>query len=119
MRLKTPKYVKHIIKEKLSLDSAAFLYRNGSESPLYCISDRYSPFVQGEDPEAIISLIKEGERDFQLRLAITGSYHVEKPSYYTREPREWHEWCWIYIPRSEFLKIASFLVKVFKRGLKS
>jgi len=113
--LKGPKYVKHILRETVRLDSAAFLYRNGSEEPLYCISDRYSPFVQGEEPETVISLIKEGSRDYQLRLAVQGDYHVEKPSYYIKNPNEWCEWMWICIPRAEFLKIAGFLVKVFRR----
>ncbi|RLG47224.1 MAG: hypothetical protein DRN90_05300 [Thermoproteota archaeon] len=117
--LRSPKYVKHILRETISLDSVAFLYRNGSEEPLYCISDRHSPFVEGEDPQAVISLIREGERDFQLRLAVRGEYHVEKPRYFVRDPNEWKEWLWICIPRSELLKIAGFLVKVFRRGLRA
>jgi len=110
-----PKLVQHIIREDVKLDSVAFLYRNGGEQPLYCISDRYSPFVEGEKPEAVLSLIKEGSRDYQIRLAVQGDYHVEKPSYYIKDPQEWQEWAWICIPHSEFLKIASFLVKVFRR----
>ena len=117
--MKSPKYVRHLIHETLHLDSAAFLYRNGFEEPLYCISDRYSPFVEGEDPQAVISLIKEGNRDYQIRLAVQGAYHVEKPSYYVKDPVEWCEWLWICIPRCEFLKLAGFLVRVFKRGLKA
>ena len=116
--MRSPKYVRHILRETISLDSAAFLYRNGSEEPLYCISDRYSPFVKGEAPQAVISLIKEGDRDFQVRLAVRGDYHVEKPRYFVRDPNEWKEWLWICIPRSELLKLCSFLVKVFRKGLK-
>jgi len=44
---------------------------------------------------------------------------VEKPSYYVKDPVEWREWLWICIPRCEFLKLAGFLVRVFKRGLKA
>ena len=114
-RPRLPKLVRHIFCETVRLDSAAFLYRNGEEQALYCISDRYSPFVSGEKPEAVISLIKEGSRDFQIRLAVSGDYHVEQPSYYVKDPQEWQEWAWICIPRAEFLKLAAFLVKVFRR----
>ena len=114
--MKSPKYVRHLIRETLHLDSAAFLYRDRSREPLYVISDRYSPFNPEEEPVAVVSLIKEGNRDFQMRLAVRGEHHVEKPSYYVKDPNEWVEWIWIIIPKRELLKLCSFLVRVFKGG---
>jgi len=51
-----------------------------------------------------------------MRLAVRGAYHIEKPSYYVKDPNEWVEWIWIIIPKRELLKLCSFLVRVFKGG---
>jgi hypothetical protein len=102
---KKPKYVHHLIREAVILDSAAVKV----DSDTYIISDRCSPFKAGEKPEAVVSLIKEGDRDYQLRIAVRGEFHREKPFYYVVPPDEWIEWAWIIIPRSEFRKLMRIL----------
>ena len=111
--IRRPKYVNHVIKPLIvRLDSAAFLFRNGTNDPLYAISDRYSPFGVGEQPEAVISLIKEGNRDLQLRLAVRGRYHVERLSYYTKDPRLWAEWGWLIFSQPEIARIRQYLALI-------
>jgi len=108
---KRPKYANHIFSRVFRLDSASFLYRGGDSDPVYCISDRYSPFVKGEDPKAKVSIILEGDRPYQLRIAVRGHYHIEKPSYYVKDPREWAEWLWIIFPQDEISRLRWFLAR--------
>jgi len=115
MTEKQPRYCNHILKETIIIDSASFLFREGEADPIYCISDRYSPFVKGEEPEARLSLIKEGDRDFQLRIAIVGEYHLEVPRYFVTPPDQWREWLWIIIPKAELLKLLKFISHTRRR----
>jgi len=109
---KRPKYANHVIKPLIvRLDSAAFLFQNGTNEPLYVISDRYSPFVKGESPEALVSIILEGNRPYQLRIAVRGNFHVEKPSYYVKDPRDWFEWGWLIFPQPEISRLKRFLAR--------
>jgi len=108
---KRPKYATHILSKVFQLDSAAFLFRNGDDV-YYCISDRHSPFVSGENPVAKISLIKEYNRPYQLRIGIRGSYHIEPLSYFVKDPREWIEWIWIIFPQSVISDLRLFLTEV-------
>jgi len=108
--LKRPKYVNHVFSEVFQLDSASFLFKNRDIS-YYCISDRYSPFVKGEDPKAKVSIILEGNRPPQLRIAVRGSYHLEKPRYYVKDPEKWIEWIWIIFPQGEISRLRWFLAR--------
>ena len=108
---KRPKYANHILSKVFQLDSASLLFKNG-DVLYYCISDRYSPFVNGEDPVAKVSLIKEYNRPYQLRIGIRGSYHIEPLSYFVKDPREWVEWIWIIFPQSVISDLRLFLTKV-------
>jgi len=108
--LKRPKYANHIFSRVFQLDSASFLFRSGDLS-YYCISDRYSPFVKGEDPKAKVSIILEGDRPYQLRIAVKGSYHLEKPRYYVKDPKEWVEWIWIIFPQDAISRLRWFLAR--------
>ena len=116
-----PKYVNHIIFEIFHLDSVAFLVRDPSLliDPIYIISDRFSPFAREEKPEAKISIISWREGDYQLRIAVRGSYHVEKPSYYVIDPSKWFEWGWIIFPQHEISRFRQFLARFIdeKTGL--
>ncbi|RLG95001.1 hypothetical protein DRO29_06085 [Candidatus Bathyarchaeota archaeon] len=79
--------------------------------PVYIISDRYSHVVKGEKPEAVISVILEGNRPYQLRIAIRGNFHVEKLSYYVKDPQNWLEKGWIIIPAYEIVKLRRYLAR--------
>jgi len=103
--MQRPKYVRHLVREVIILDSAAFLTPRHE----YVISDRYSPFADGEEPEAVLSLIMEGDRPYQVRLAVRGRRHVEEPSYYVKPPSTWREWGWIIIPSSQLRKVIRVL----------
>ena len=107
-----PKLVRHIIREEVKLDSVAFLYRNGKEQPRYIISDREGRFVKGEKPMATFSLIKEGRRDFQIRVGIRGRFHIERLRYYVKDPKYWLEWGWMIIPISQISKLRHFLKSI-------
>ena len=111
-RQRLPKLVRHIIREDIRLDSIAFLYRNGRDQPLYIISDREGRFVKGEKPMATLSLIKEGTRDFQIRVGIKGRFHIEKLGYYVKDPKYWLEWGWMVIPISQISKLRNFLKSI-------
>ncbi|MEM2567391.1 MAG: hypothetical protein QXH20_02825 [Candidatus Bathyarchaeia archaeon] len=92
---KKPKYANHIWTEKtvISLDSVAFLCPNCG---YYVISD----VSKGENPKAAANWInypKTGQ--VQFRVAVSGAYHVERLSYYTKLPNEWKEWQWIIFSR--------------------
>jgi len=113
--LRQPRYVRHILKERVTLDSASFLFRDGIRDPLYCISDVNSPIVEGERPIARFSLIKEAKHDFQLRIAIVGDYRIEKPRYYVKDPNEWLEWGWIIIPHTQLDNIELFIQECKRR----
>ena len=110
--IRRPKYVNHVIREVFQLDSAAYIFR-GSKSkpvdPIYVISDRYSHVVSGEKPEALVSIILEGNRPYQLRIAVRGDFHLESPSYYVVDPRDWAEWIWIIFPQPEISRFRRFL----------
>ncbi|MEM3591764.1 MAG: hypothetical protein QW702_06665 [Candidatus Bathyarchaeia archaeon] len=115
-----PKYVNHIVSDVFDLDSVAFLAKDPSLiDPLYIISDRSSPFAEGEKPEAKISIISWREGAYQLRIAVRGSYHVEKPSYYVIDPSKWFEWGWIIFPQHEISRLRQFLARFIdeKTGL--
>jgi len=115
-----PKYVNHIVSDVFDLDSVAFLAKDPSLiDPLYIISDRFSPFAEGEKPEAKISIISWREGAYQLRIAVRGSYHVEKPSYYVIDPSKWFEWGWIIFPQHEISRLRQFLARFIdeKTGL--
>lgn len=101
-----PKYASHVLPpERLDLDSCAVLV----DSETYLISDRKNgPY---EQPEAKVSVI-EYNGTLQLRLAIRGNKHLEKPSYYVNNPEKWVEWCWITIPVSELEKLKKVCKKV-------
>jgi len=118
MTERKPRFIQnHILKGTISLDSASFLYRDGEADPLFCIADRYSNFVKGEDPKVRLSLIKEGPRDFQLRIAVLDGhdrrpgYHTERPRYYSIDPNNWLEWGWIIFPKSSFKELLEFLFR--------
>ncbi|MEM3629088.1 MAG: hypothetical protein QXE06_06930 [Candidatus Bathyarchaeia archaeon] len=52
--------------------------------------------VLGECPfchEPVKNYPKTGQ--VQFRLAVSGAYHIERLSYYTKLPSEWKEWGWI------------------------
>ena len=111
---KRPKYANHKICEILNLDSAAFLYRdptNNLAEPLYLISDRFSPFVEGEKPKATVSIIREKGRPYQLRIAVRGAFHIEKLSYYVKDPYYWVEWGWLIFPQYEIPHFRQILVQ--------
>jgi len=110
--LKRPKYANHIFSRVFQLDSASFLYRSANSDPVYCICDRHSPFVKGENPVAKVSLIKEPNRPYQLRIGIRGSYHIEPLSYFVKDPREWIEWIWIVFPQSVISDLRLFLTEI-------
>ena len=116
--LKRPKYVNHVFSEVFQLDSASFLYRSADSDPVYCISDRYSPFVKGEDPKAKVSIILEGDRPYQLRIAVRGSYHLEKLRYHVKAPEKWIEWIWIIFPQSEISRLRWFLARFVDENTK-
>ena len=110
--LRKPKYVNHLIREVFRLDSVAFLFKGGLPNvsdPLYIISDRFSPFAKGENPIAKVSIIPWKEETYQLRIAIKGNYHVEKLSYYVKDPKKWVEWAWIIFPQHEISRLRRFL----------
>jgi len=110
--LRKPKYVNHVIKPIIvRLDSAAFLFKDPSNmvEPVYIISDRYSHVVKGENPQALISIILEGDRPHQLRMAIRGDFHLEKPSYYVKDPRDWVEWGWLIFSQPEIARLRQYL----------
>ena len=112
--VRRPKYVNHVLREVFHLDSAAFLYRGDISNPIkpvYVISDRYSPFVKGEKPEALVSIILEGNRPYQLRIAVRGDFHLESPSYYVVDPHDWVEWIWIIFPQPEISRLRRFLAQ--------
>ncbi|MEM2561838.1 MAG: hypothetical protein QXT06_05870 [Candidatus Bathyarchaeia archaeon] len=120
--MKKPKYANHVIRDIFRLDSAAFLFKGDSlhpVDPVYVISDRFSPFVKGEKPEARVSIILEENRPYQLRIAIKGDFHVEKPSYYVIDPSDWFEWGWIIFPQYEISRLRQFLARFIdeKTGL--
>lgn len=105
MGLKT---VKDLISKDIDIDSAAYLFQN-KDKTMYVISDRYSPNFPDEYPNAHFSLIIEGDRDHQLRIAISGKYHLEHPSYFSLDPKKWKTWNWICIHKKEINKLISFL----------
>ncbi|MEM3526127.1 MAG: hypothetical protein QXV37_01825 [Candidatus Jordarchaeaceae archaeon] len=114
-----PKYANHITSDIFDLDSVAFLVKDPSLiDPLYIISDRSSPFAEGEKPEAKISIIS-WKGAYQLRIAIRGDFHVEKPSYYVIDPSYWLEWGWIILPQYEIARLRQFLARFIdeKTGL--
>ena len=109
-RIRKPKYANHVIKELFSLDSACFLLKNDGNY-VFQISDRYSPIAQGEIPEAIVSIIFNAKRGYQLRIAVRGKFHLETPSYYTKRPNSWLEWGWIIFPQTEISRLRRFLAR--------
>jgi len=109
---KYPKYVRHVIRENFNLDSAAYIFRGDLSNPVepvYVISDRFSPFVKGEKPKATVSIILEGNRPYQLRIAVKGDFHVENLSYYVIDPCSWVEWGWLLFPQYEISRLRRFL----------
>lgn len=104
MGLKT---VKHLVRKKFDIDSVAYLYKN-QEDLKYVISDRFSPVRNGEKPKAEFSLIKEGDRDHQIRIACEGDFHIEKPFYYELNPNEWRTWNWICVHEREIFQLKKF-----------
>ena len=109
-RNRKPKYANHVIKELFSLDSACFLLKNDGNY-VFQISDRYSPIAEGENPEAIVSIIFNTKRGYQLRIAVRGKFHLETPSYYTKHPNSWLEWGWIIFPQTEISRLRRFLAR--------
>jgi len=97
-----PKYARHIWKsEEIPIDSISFL-ANG----LMHISDQ----CNNEDPRMVMSFINyPRERRTQLRLAFSGKFHVERPTYYRIDPVYWKERCWIIIPIEQIERIIQFL----------
>jgi len=109
-RNRKPKYANHVIKELFSLDSACFLLKDNGNY-VFQISDRYSPIAEGENPQAVISIINNAKRGIQLRLAVRGSFHFEVPCYYVKHPTSWLEWAWILFPLEEISRLHNFLVE--------
>jgi len=100
--MKTP----HIIAKKdYLLHSCAFLADDN-----YYISDREN---EGEEPTLSLSLIKYKGIP-QIRLAVSGKFHKEKPSYFTKHPIEWKEKVWIILSIEEAKEIKEFLEEVIK-----
>lgn len=107
--IRKPKYVNHVISDIFDLDSVAFLAKDPLLiDPLYVISDRSSPFAEEEKPEAKVSIIP-WRGSYQLRIAIRGSCHIERPSYYVIDPSDWFEWGWIIFPQYEISRLRQFL----------
>jgi uncharacterized protein (DUF1015 family) len=94
----------HIAKKEYLLDSASFI------SDKYYISDREN---ENEDPRAVVSLIKYKGKA-QIRIAVSGNFHAEEPSYYTKDPKEWKEKIWIIFNIEEAKEIKEFLEEVLK-----
>jgi len=104
--IRTPKYANHLTKrERVILDSVGVLV----DGETYVISDRRNE--PHEQPEARVSII-EYNGTYQLRLGIRGNKHLEKPSYFSINPGEWVEWCWITIPISELEKLKEICKRV-------
>ena len=108
-----PKYDRRYWKsETFPIDSAKFLLNefllDGSQVLL--ISDRQSIFKGNENPRMTLRWIHYPKRDkIQLCMAVTGTFHTEKIAYQRKNPQNWKERMWIYIPPETIPKIIEFL----------
>jgi len=104
--MRKPKYALHIFKsEEFNIDSASYV-----SFPDYrmFISDK----LNNEQPRMTLSYIGYPRRnETQLRIAIGGQFHIERLSYYVKEPALWREKIWIIIPMSIIDDIIAFLNK--------
>ena len=108
-----PKYDRKFWRsETFPIDCAKFLSNeillDGSN--VLFISDRQSIIRGNENPQAVLRWIHYPEKDkVQLCIAISGAFHTEKISYNTKNPNEWKERMWIFLPREILPKILAFL----------
>lgn len=103
-----PKYDSKFWKsEILPIDSAKFL-----NNEILFISDRQSIFRGNENPQLQIRWIHYPEKDkIQLCMAVSGTFHTEKLAYNSKNPNDWKERMWIYIPSETVKQILNFLGK--------
>jgi len=76
------------------------------------ISDRNSIVAGNEDPKLVARWIHYPKDDkIQLCFAISGSFHTEKICYNQKDPNQWNERIWIFLPREIIPKLIEFMQK--------